>query len=112
MAHLWGEKQMTMSANQFPSRPTGQEPIDSATLAYFRQRNRGRVYSVVIDELEKSGISQTDLACRLHKGTDQVCRWLGSPGNWTLDTVSDLFFAISGGELAYGMRRCVEEEQR
>jgi hypothetical protein len=70
----------------------------------MRQRNRGRVYSVVIDEFEKSGISQTDLASRLHKGTDQISRWLGSPGNWTLDTVSDLFFAISGGELAYGVQ--------
>src|ERR1700693_3422620 len=95
---------MTMSANHFLSSPTDREPIDPAALAYMRQRNRGRVYSVVIDEFEKSGISQTDLASRLHKGTDQISRWLGSPGNWTLDTVSDLFFAISGGELAYGVQ--------
>jgi hypothetical protein len=95
---------VNMSANHFLSSPTGREPIDPATLAYMRQRNRGRVYSVVIDEFEKIGISQTDLAGRLHKGTDQISRWLGSPGNWTLDTVSDLFFAISGGEPAYGVQ--------
>ncbi len=95
---------MTTSAIHFLSKPTGRDPIDPATLAYMRQRNRGRVYSAVIDEFEKSGISQADLAGRLHKGTDQISRWLGSPGNWTLDTVSDLFFAISSGEPAYGVQ--------
>ncbi len=95
---------MTTSAIHFLSKPTGRDPIDPATLAYMRQRNRGRVYSAVIDEFAKSGISQADLAGRLHKGTDQISRWLGSPGNWTLDTVSDLFFAVSGGEPAYGVQ--------
>ena len=95
---------MTTSVTHFLSKPTGREPIDPASLGYMRQRNRGRVYSAVIDEFEKSGISQTDLACRLHKGTEQISRWLGSPGNWTLDTVSDLFFAISGGEPTYGVQ--------
>jgi hypothetical protein len=99
---------MTMSANHFLYSPTGRDPIDPAALGYMRQRNRGRVYSAVIDEFENSGISQVDLAGRLHKGTDQVSRWLGSPGNWTLDTVSDLFFAISGGEPTYGVQYPLE----
>jgi hypothetical protein len=103
-----GETQMTMSANHFLSSPTGRDPIDPAALGYMRQRNRGRVYSAVIDEFENSGISQVDLAGRLHKGTDQISRWLGSPGNWTLDTVSDLFFAISGGEPTYGVQYPLE----
>jgi hypothetical protein len=49
-----------------------------------------------MEEFTKSGLSQADLARRLGKGTDIVCRLLGGPGNWTLDTLSDLMFAISG----------------
>ena len=93
-----------MSADHFLSKPTGRESIDPAALAYMRERSRGRVYSVVIDEFEKSGISQADLARRLHKGTDQISFRAWQPGNWTLDTVSDLFFAISGGEPTYGIQ--------
>ena len=103
MAHIVVDMPMTTSVTHFPSRPTRRDPIDPYTLAYMRQRNKGRAYSAVISEFEKSGISQADLAGRLHKGTDQISRWLGSPGNWTLDTVSDLFFAISGGEPTYGV---------
>jgi hypothetical protein len=52
-----------------------------------------------MDEFLKPGISQAELARRMGKGNDQICRWLGEPGNWTLDSVSDLLFAISGAEL-------------
>jgi hypothetical protein len=90
-----------MSAAPTLSEPVGREPIDPATLAYFRQRNKGNAYNTVIEAFEQSGISQTDLAARLHKGTDQVSRWLGSPGNWTLDTYSDLLFSICGGEITH-----------
>ena len=102
------DPQLNTSATHFLSKPAGREPVDSAALGYMRQRNRGRVYSAVIEEFEKSGITQTDLAARLRKGTDQISRWLGSPGNWTLDTVSDLFFAISGGEPAYEVQHPLE----
>jgi hypothetical protein len=87
----------------FLSKPEGREPVDIGTLSYFRQRNKGLMYDVVINEFEKSGISQTDLAARLKRGTDQVSRWLGSPGNWTLDSTSDLLFAISGAAPTYGV---------
>jgi hypothetical protein len=67
----------------------------------MRERNRGHVYNIVIEEFERSGINQATLASRLGKAPEVISRWLGTPSNWTLDTFSDLLFAISGAELQY-----------
>jgi hypothetical protein len=95
---------MRISPTTNLSEPAGAERVSEGTLAYFRARNRRRLYQLVVDEFERSGLSQADLARRLGKGTDLVCRWLGSPGNWTADTVSDLLFATSSAEPTYSLR--------
>ncbi len=95
---------MRTSRNTLLFEPSGADRVPEETFGYFRTRNKHRVYSLVIGEFKRSGISQADLARRLGKGTDIVCRWLGSPGNWTLDTLSDLLFAISGAEPDYAVR--------
>lgn len=41
-------------------------------------------------------MSKADLARSLGKEPSQITRWLGSTGNLTLDTLSDLLFATSG----------------
>ncbi len=92
---------MNTSPTSSLCKPSGADPIPLGTLGYFRARNRHRLHSLVIKEFQNSGLSQADLARRLGKGADLVCRWLGAPGNWTLDTVSDFLFAISGGEPDY-----------
>jgi hypothetical protein len=84
--------------------PTGADRVPEGTLAYFRARNRRRLFELVIGEFERSGLSQADLARRLGRGTDLVCRWLRAPANWTSDTVSDLLFALSGAEADYRIR--------
>ncbi|HXQ40215.1 MAG TPA: hypothetical protein VN821_03040, partial [Candidatus Udaeobacter sp.] len=94
---------MTTSTISLLSKPSGDDQIPLGTLAYFRERHRNRVYELVLNEFMASGLSQADLARRLGKRPDIVCRWLGSPGNWTLDTESDLLFAISGGEPEYAI---------
>jgi len=95
---------MTMSqATSSLSKPESDEQIPIGTLGYFQARNRNRIYDLVLSEFLRSGISQATLARRLGKGTDIVCRRLGAPGNWTLDTVSDLLFGISGAEPEYGL---------
>jgi hypothetical protein len=86
------------------SKPSGREPIPNGVLEYFRTRNRMRVFSLVQREFEKQNITQSELAARINKGTDRVCHLLGAPGNWTLDTVSDLLFAMSGAEVDYQAR--------
>jgi hypothetical protein len=60
----------------------------------------------------KSGISQADLARRLGKKPDRVCKMLAAPGNWTANTASDFLFAISGAEIKYGISYPLDEAPR
>lgn len=83
------------------SNPVDGQKIPPGTLGYFQARNKYNAYNLVMDEFMGSGITQAELARRLGKGTDVVCRWLSGPGNWTLDTMSDLLFAISGAAPVY-----------
>ena len=85
------------------SKPSGTNKIPIGALGYFRARNKHRMYDLVVKEFKRSGLTQADLARRLGLGTDRVCRLLGGPGNWTLDTASDLLFAISGAEPTYSL---------
>src|SRR5438046_2923199 len=99
-----------MSMNTFPktsmlSKPEGANLIPVGTLGYFRGRNRWRAYDLVLTEFQKSGLCQADLARRLGKRPEVISRLLGAPGNWGLDTVSDLLFAISGSEAYYSVSR-------
>lgn len=91
------------------SEPTGRDQIPAGVLEYFQTRNRMRVFTLVQNEFERSGVTKAELADRLGKGSDRVSHLLGAPGNWTLDTASDLLFAISGAvidyHLAYPLRK-------
>ena len=84
------------------SNPRGAERIAPGVLGYFQARNKHNAYDLVMDEFASSSLSQADLARRLGKGPDLVSRLLSGPGNWTLDTLSDLMFAISGAVPVYG----------
>jgi hypothetical protein len=103
---------MTTQATFALSKPTNDDRVPVGTLAYFQARNRARIYDTVINEFERSGITQATLAKRMGKGADWVCRLLGAPGNWTLDTVSDLLFAIPGGEAAYDVSYPLDQPKR
>lgn len=94
------------------SKPSGANPIPIGTFGYLRSRNKHRLYSFVVSEFQKSGLSQADLARRLGKKPDVVCRWLASPGNWQIDTVSDLLFACSGAVPSYGLEFPLEQPAR
>jgi hypothetical protein len=100
---------ITYQAISTLSDPAREEPIPIGTLAYFQARNRSRVYETVIREFLDSGITQATLARRIGKRPEQINRLLGAPGNWTLDTVSDLLFATSGAEISYGVRYPLSE---
>lgn len=79
------------------------QPIPAGQRAYFQERLKGRIFSFIIGEFQKQqrknpDITQATIARRLGKRPEQINRWLSGPSNLTLDTISDLFLAICGGE--------------
>jgi hypothetical protein len=89
---------MTTSQTSFLSEILGSEAIPPGKLAYFRGRLSNAIHSLVLAEfarLENEGlITRAELARRIGRRPEQVTRWLGSAGNWTIDTFSDLLLAM------------------
>jgi len=61
------------------------------------------MYSFVVEKFleqeRNSGLTKAALARRLGKSPDRISRLLGAPGNWTIETVSELLLGIAGEEL-------------
>jgi len=72
--------------------------LSRRTLGYFRARLKNRLHQLVLGEFLKleasEGFSKADVARRIDKRPEQITRLLGAPGNWELDTVSDLLLAM------------------
>jgi transcriptional regulator with XRE-family HTH domain len=65
-------------------------------LGLVRARNKNKAHSLCLELFKESGFSKADLAKMLGKKPEQITRWLAGPGNITLDTLSDLIFALKG----------------
>ncbi|HLQ24780.1 MAG TPA: hypothetical protein VK138_02755 [Acidiferrobacterales bacterium] len=92
----------------------GANELSQKALGYFQARLKNRLHQLVIGEFikqEKSGTTKADIARRIGKRPEQITRLLGAPGNWTLDTVSDLLLAM-GSELAAQAIRFDDVESR
>ena len=98
---------MTTSATVFLHEIANYKRIPVGKLAYFRARLQDRIYNLVVREfLRKESarlMTRTDLAERIGKDPAQITRYLASPGNWTLETTSDLLLGVCGAELAIGI---------
>ena len=73
------------------------EKLSRNTLAYFRERVRNERYNYVMTkfrEAEALGLTKAKLAHRIDKKPDHLSHLLGSPGNWTSDTETDLLIGI------------------
>lgn len=88
---------MTTSDNRtMLARPQGDAPVSERALGYVSASLRLEMYQLVLTAFREAKISQSTLAKRLGKRPEQVSRLLSGPGNWTIDTVAQLLFAIDG----------------
>lgn len=94
---------MSSFQTSLPTELAGREPLSLATREYFRARLRTRLYDLIARkyaEKRRTGeISQRGLAQRIRRRPEVINRLLAGPGNWTLDTVSDLLLGIGPEEL-------------
>lgn len=92
----------TSQKKPFLSEVLNGDQISLGTLSYFRERFRDRLYDLVMEEFLKqdaeTGLTRAEVARRIGRRPEQITRWFGAPGNWTLETVSDLLLAISKSE--------------
>lgn len=106
---------MSMSAKtSFLSEILNDEDIPLGKIAYFRERFRDHLYELVVSEyLKREGeLKKADIARRIHRKPEQITRWLGAPGNWTIETVSDLLLAIAKAEPSVSLRPLANNQLR
>src|SRR3546814_18254934 len=69
-----------------------------AQLGYFNAHAQSKAHATVLDLFsrlaDEEGLTRAFLARRLGKKPEQITRWLGAPGNWTLETLTNLLLAM------------------
>lgn len=93
----------------------GDHAISQNTLAYLQERTKSRLYDYVLKkflEEEKNGLTRAALARRINRSPEVVTRLLGAPGNWTIETLSDLLAGISSEELAPASVSLIDRPRR
>lgn len=92
----------TSQKNTIVSQIEGDNPIPAGAMAYLCARARNRYFDYVLSrfrEAEKRGLTKARLARRIGKKPDRVSHMLGAPGNWTLDTATELLVGICREEI-------------
>lgn len=110
----------TSPATSFLSDVLEGERIPEEKLAYFRARLRNRFHSFILTQFKRveKDLSKADLARKLDRKPEQITRWLAAPGNWELDTISDLLLGmgyephLSAANLAHGAILPADEQWR
>jgi hypothetical protein len=97
---------MRSSLNQTPSMLSelaSGEPIPLEKRAYFHARVLNNFHQYVLnkylEEEEAGRLNKAELGRRIGKSAPVVSRLLGAPGNWGLETTTDLLLGICAEEL-------------
>lgn len=97
---------MTTSQREFLDKVLGGDPIPLSVRAYFHQQARNELHELVLEEFLKQEhderVTRAALARRIQKAPEQITRWLGAPGNWTIHTVVDLLLGM-GAKLTFSL---------
>jgi hypothetical protein len=68
------------------------------TLIYFEEQLRRRLHSVILDAFKRRakerGLTQKQLARRIHRSPVTVNRWLSTSSNLTLDSIAVLMVGL------------------
>ncbi len=80
----------------------GTAPLSRGALGYLCANTRASYFDYIHQKLayaEAGGLKRKDIATRIRKTPTRLSHLLGAPGNWTLDTITELLVAISGEEV-------------
>lgn len=90
---------MTFSAELYQENIGKNEPLPKRARAYFQQRFQQQVFARLAKAFshraEEFGISKSCLAALVDKDKAQINRVLAHPTNLTLDTLSEILFALN-----------------
>ncbi len=93
----------------------GSAPFPKGVLAYLCARTRSDYFGMVhakLREAEAAGLTRAALAKRIGKSPTRLSHILAAPGNWTLDTVTELLLGISGEQLQPQTHRILDKPSR
>lgn len=91
----------TFQTMSFLAKPVGDDRISERALGYVTEAAREDAFDLVVSACVEAGVQRAAIARRLGKDPAQVTRLLNAPGNWTVDTISELLFAIDGSLLRH-----------
>ena|SRR5690554_4229414 len=91
------------------AQPSDHGSIRKVELERMRKANRLALYDMLTATFQESAMTRTELARRLGKSPSQITRWLGAPGNMTLDAISDLTLALGGAALEFRIEKPEDE---
>lgn len=88
----------TSQTSKFLTEILSEETIPIGKLAYFRARLTNEIHAVVLEQFARlrgeGKINKKKLAERIGRSPEQITRWLSGPGNWTIETLSDLLLGM------------------
>lgn len=72
--------------------------IDERELRFYRRYHQNQIFNEIVGYFaslaEKGELTKSDIAKKLRKHPSQITNWFTEPGNFSIDTISDLLVAM------------------